>query len=235
VLVAWSPAGALAAKASTSQIPVVFLAAADPVGAGLVSSLARPGGNITGVSFDAAPETYGKALELLMEVVPSLTHVARLYVSEPSPLPGTAAVRAAAKALRLELHDIEMKGPAGLEAAVSTARAQGAQALYFVPSGFTRAFGKQLAERALAQRLPSLHPFRENVVAGGLLSYSPSLAEIGRSGAVYVDRILKGAKPADLPVEQPTKFDLVINLKTAKTLGLTIPPSLLAQADQVLE
>lgn len=235
VLVAWSPAGALAAKQSTSQIPVVFLAAADPVGAGLVSSLARPGGNVTGVSFDAAVETYAKGLELLKEAVPSLTRVARLAASEPVPTEGTQAVYAAAKSLGLELHDVEVKAPAELEAAVRKAKAQGAQALYVVPSGFAFAFRKQLAELALANRLPSLHPFRENVVAGGLLSYAPSVTDIARRGAMYVDRILKGSKPTDLPVEQPTTFEFVINLKTASALGLTIPASLLLRADQIIQ
>jgi putative ABC transport system substrate-binding protein len=235
VLVAWGPAGALAAKRSTSQIPVVFLAAADPVGSGLVSSLARPGGNVTGVSFDAALETYGKGFELLNEDVPSLTRVARLAASEPRPSMGTQRVYATAKALGLELHDIEVKAPAELEAAVRKAKAQGAQALYIVPSGFAFTFRQQLAELALANRLPSLHPFRENVVAGGLLSYSPSLTDIARRGAAYVDRILRGSKPADLPVEQPTTFEFVINLKTASALGLTIPASLLLQAHQIIQ
>ncbi|MBI2752159.1 MAG: ABC transporter substrate-binding protein [Betaproteobacteria bacterium] len=235
VLVAWSPAGALAAKRSTSQIPVVFLAAADPVGSGLVSSLARPGGNVTGISLDATLETYGKGLELLKEAVPSLTRVARLAPAEPLPTRGRQAVYAAATALKLELDDIELKAPPELEAAVRKAKSQGAQALYVVPSGLTFAFRKQLAELALANRLPSLHPFSENVVAGGLLSYAPSLIDIARRGAVYVDKILKGAKPVDLPVEQPTKFEFVINLKTASALGLTIPASLLLRADQIIQ
>jgi putative ABC transport system substrate-binding protein len=152
----------------------------------------------------------------------------------PSPA-GTRRLYAGAKALGLELHDVEVKAPADLEAAVRTAKAQGSQALYIVPSGFTRTFGRQLAELALANRLPSYHPFSENVTAGGLLSYAPSLTEIARHGAVYVDRILKGSKPADLPVEQPTRFDLAINLRTAAALGVKIPPSLLLRATHVIE
>lgn len=235
VLVAWSPMGALAAKRATSQIPVVFLAAGDVVGSGLVSTLARPGGNVTGVSFDATLETYAKGLEFLKEAVPSLTRVTRLLASEPASPAGTRTLYAGAWALGLELHDVEVRAPAELEAAVRTAKAQGTQALYIVPSGFTRTFGKELAELALANRLPSFHPFAENAIAGGLFSYAPSLAEIARHGAVYVDRILKGSKPADLPVEQPTKFEFVINLKTARALGLTIPESLLLRADQIIQ
>jgi putative ABC transport system substrate-binding protein len=234
VLVAWSPAGALAARRATSQIPVVFLAAGDVVASGLVSTLARPGGNVTGVSFEATLETYAKGLELLKEAVPSLTRVARL-LAEPASPAATQQLYAGAKALRLELHDVEVKTPADLEAAVRTAKAQGCQALYIVPSGFTRTFGRRLAELALANRLPSFHPFTENVVAGGLLSYAPSLTDIARHGALYVDRILKGSKPTDLPVEQPTRFDFVINLKTAAALGLKIPPSLSLRANHVIE
>jgi putative ABC transport system substrate-binding protein len=235
VLVVWSPAGALAAKRATSQIPVVFLAVGDPVGFGLVSNLARPGGNVTGVSFDAALETYAKALELLKEAVPSLAQVALLASSDFRTTGGKRTMAAAAKALRLELHEVEVKTPADLEPAVRRMKDDGAQALYVWPSGLTFGIGKQIADLALTHRLPSIHPFRENAIAGGLLSYAPSLTEIAQRGAVYVDKILKGAKPADLPVEQPTKFELVINLKTAKALGLTIPPSLLLRADQVIE
>jgi len=235
VLVAWSPAGALAAKRATSQLPVVFLAVGDPVAFGLVSSLARPGGNLTGVSFDAALETYPKGLQLLKEAVPALTRVALLAASDPRTAIGRQTMTAAAKELKLELHEVVVATPAELEVAVRKAKDQGAQALYIWPSGLTFSFGKQLAELALANRLPSIHPFRDSAVAGGLLSYAPSLTDIADRGAVYVDRILRGARPADLPVEQPTKFELVINLKTAKTLGLKIPSALRARADQVIE
>jgi len=235
VLVAWSPAGALAAKRATSQLPVVFLAVGDPVAFGLVSSVARPGGNFTGVSFDAALETYPKALQLLKEAVPRLTRVGLLAASDPRTAIGRQTMAAAAKELKLELHEVVVVTPAELVVAVRKAKDQGAQALYIWPSGLTFSFGKQLAELALAHRLPSIHPFRESAMAGGMLSYAPSLTEIAERGALYVDRILKGAKPSDLPVEQPTKFELVINLKTAKALGLTIPPSLLLRADQVIE
>ena len=236
VLVAWSPAGAVAAKQATSRIPVVFLATADPVRFGLVSSLARPGGNVTGVSMEAALEQYAKSLEFLKEAIPSLARVAWLRsASEPGTTIGNQMMAAAAKALSLELFAVEVKAPEDLEAAVRKAKAQGAQALHISPSGLAFGFRKQLAELALAHRLPSSTPFRENVVAGGLFSYAPSLADIARRGAVYVDKILKGAKPADLPVEQPTRFEFVINAKTARALGLTIPPLLLLRADQILD
>jgi putative ABC transport system substrate-binding protein len=235
VLVAWSPAGALAAKRSTSQIPVVFLAAGDPVAFGLVSSLARPGGNVTGVSFDAALETYPKGLQLLKDAVPALMRVALMVASGPRTAIGRQMMVAAAKELKLELQEVEVKAPEELEAAVRKAKDQGAQALYIWPSGLTFSFGRQLSEFALSHRLPSIHPFRESAMAGGLLSYAPSLTDIARRGATYVDKILKGAKPGDLPVEQPTKFELVINLKTAKALGLTIPQSLLVRVDQLIE
>jgi putative ABC transport system substrate-binding protein len=181
LLVAWSPAGALAAKRATSHIPVIFLAAGDPVGFGLVSSLGRPGGNVTGVSFDAAVETYAKRLQLLKEAVPSLTRVAVL-AAEPRTTIGKQTITAAARVLKLELHDVEVRAPAELTVAVRTAKAQGAQALYIWPSGFAFSFRKQISELALANRLPSIHPFRENVIAGGLLSYAPSLTDIARRG-----------------------------------------------------
>ena len=235
VLVAWGPAGAFAAKRATSQIPVVFLAAGDPVSFGLVSNLARPGGNVTGVSFDAALETYPKGLQFLKEAVPALTHVILLAESGPRTTAGRRTMIAAAKELNVQIGEVVVETPAGLEDAIRKAKDQGAQALYIWPSGLTFSLGRQLSDLALANRLPSIHPFRESAEAGGLLSYAPSLTDIGRRGAVYVDKILRGAKPANLPVEQPTKFELVINLKTAKALGLTIPPSLLQRADQVIE
>jgi putative ABC transport system substrate-binding protein len=235
VLVVWSPAGAIAAKRATSQCPVVFLAVGDPVAFGLVSSEVRPGGNLTGMSFDVSQDIYAKSLQLLKEVVPSLIRVALLFSSEV-PQPKTRqTLLAAAKGLKLELQDVIVATPAELEGAVRNAKDRGAQALHILPSGLAYSSRKELADLALSHRLASIHPFREGALAGGLLSYAPSLVGIAERGAVYVDKILKGAKPGDLPVEQPTKFELVINLKTAKALGLTIPQSLLARADQVVE
>jgi putative tryptophan/tyrosine transport system substrate-binding protein len=235
VLVVWSPVGALAAKQATSELPVVFLAVGDPVSFGLVSSETRPGGNLTGVSFDVSQEIYAKSLQLLKETVPTLTRVALLASSEIPQPKSRQRVLAAAKELMLQVHDVVITSPAEMEVAIRNAKDRGAQALDILPSGMAYSFRKQLADLALSYRLASIHPFREGVVAGGLLSYAASLAGIAERGAFYVDKILKGTKPGDLPVEQPTKFELVINLKTAKVLGLTIPPSLLARADQVIE
>jgi len=235
VLVAWTATAAIAMKRVAGEIPVVFLAVGDPVRSGLVSSLARPGANVTGVSFDASPEIYAKRLELLKEAVPGLIRVA-LVIS-----PGTSfsaetrtAMEKARTALNLELRELEVPTAAELEAVVRRAKEQGIQALYlWTANPFM--WGTQLSELAIAHRLPSVHWFRESAVAGGLVSYAASLTHIAVRGAAYVDRILRGAKTADLPVEQPTKFELVINLKTAKALGLTIPPSLLLRADHVIE
>ncbi len=235
LLVAWSPPGALAAMRAASQRPVVFLAVGDPVSFGLVSNVARPGGNVTGISFDAALEIYPKGLQLLKEAVPALMRVTLLAPSGPRTAIARQMMMSAAKHLNLELQEAVVAAPAEFEVAVRNAKDQGAQALYIWPSGLAFSFGQQLADLALSYRLPSIHPFREGAVAGGLLSYAPSMTDIATRGARYVDRILKGGRPGDLPVEQPTKIELVINLKTAKALGLAIPPSLLARADQVIE
>lgn len=234
VLVAWSVPAAVAAKRATSHIPVIFLAA-DPVRYGLVSSLARPGANVTGVSFDVSPDIYVKALGLLKEAVPAVARVA-LLVPSGSPRLGDAltTIAAARQALNLEVSKVEVRVPANLEADVRRAKEQGAQALY-VWTHDPFVWGRQLSELAIANRLPSIHWYRESAMAGGLFSYAPSLTDIAVRLAAYVDRILRGAKPAELPVEQPTKFELVINLKTAKALGLRIPPSLLLQANEVIE
>ena len=229
LLVAWSPAGALAAKRATTQRPVVFLAGGDPVNLGLVPSLAKPDGNLTGIALEA------KRLQLLKETIPGLMRVALPSSSEQSIASARQKLMTAARELNLELQEVVVATPAELDGAVRHAKDQGAQALLIMGSGLTYSFRKQLADLALSHRLPSMSAFREAAVAGGLLSYAPSLVGIAERGAVYVDKILKGAKPADLPIEQPTEFELVINLKTAKALGLTIPSSLLACPDQVIE
>lgn len=235
VLVAWGGAGAMAAKRAASQIPVVFLAAGDPVRFGLVSSLVRPGGNATGVSFDASMEIEVKKLELLKEAVPALGQVALLVPSESPRRSDIPTIMATAKqALNLLVREIETRAPADLETALRRAKEQGAQAISVWTSSPV-VWGRQLSELAIAHRLPSIHWFRESALAGGMLSYAPSLTDIAARGAVYVDRILRGAKPADLPVEQPTKFELIVNLQTAKSLGLSIPQSLLLRADEVIQ
>jgi putative ABC transport system substrate-binding protein len=237
VLVAWGTVGALAAKKATSRIPIVFLATGDPVSLGLVSNLARPAGNLTGVPAIASSEEFAKRLALLKEAAPSVARVAVLVGSDGRTLMdlNRVALTAAAHALRIELQESHVHAPGDLETAVHKAKGRGAQALYVWPSSLALVSRRQVSDLALAAGLPSVHPFAESAIAGGLLSYSASLTDIARRGAVFVDRILKGAKPADLPVEQPTKFELVINLKTAKALRLTIPPSLLLRADQVIE
>jgi putative ABC transport system substrate-binding protein len=235
VLVAWTAAAAVAAQRTAGPIPIVFLAVGDPLTLGLVSTLARPGRNITGVAFDASPDIYAKRLELLKEAVPGLARVA-LIVSSGTRWSAEmrSSMTKAGQALKVDIRELEVRAPEDVEGAVRGAREQGAQALYVLsPNPF--AWGTQLATLAIAHRLPSAHHFRESAVAGGLLSYAASLTDIARQGAGYVDKIVRGAKPTDLPVEQPSRFELVINLKTAKALGLTIPPSLLLRADTIIE
>jgi putative ABC transport system substrate-binding protein len=235
VFVAWSAAASIAAKQAAGPVPVVFLAVGDPVTFGLVSTLARPGGNTTGVSFDASPEIYAKRLELLKEAVPGLARVALLISPGTRWSADTQTIMAEAKqTLKLEILEIAMQAPGDVDVAVRLAKEQRAQALY-VSSPNPFAWGSHLSALAIAHRLPSVHHFRESAMAGGLLSYAPSLTHIADRGASYVDRLLRGAKPADIPVEQPTKFELVINVKTAKALGLSIPPSLLLRADTIIE
>ena len=235
VLVAWGGPAAVAAKRATSRIPVVFLAVGDPIRFGLVSSLARPGGNVTGVSFDTGPEIDAKRLQLLKELVPTLARVALLVPSDtPRRMDVRTIMTIAKQALNLEVREIEVRTPADLDTAVRKAKKEGAQALS-IWAVSNDVWGRQHSELAIALRLPSIHWVRESAIAGGLLSYSSSLTDIAARGALYVDRILKGAKPAELPAEQPTKFELVVNLKTATALGLRIPPSLLLRADMVIE
>jgi len=223
------------AKAQTTTVPIVFVTAGDPVGSGLVASLAHPGGNVTGISI-LSPELSGKQLELLKAAVPNGSRVTVLY-NPVNPAAGDAlkATRGAARALSLELQLLEVRQPKELLGAFSALTGWRAAALLVLPDPV---FGNELAQiskLAAHNRLPALYVRREFAEAGGLLAYGPSFSDNYRRAATYVDKILKGATPADLPVEQPTKFELVINLKTAKALGLTIPPSLLQRADQVIE
>ena len=227
-----------AAKQATSTLPIVFAAASDPVASGLVTSLARPGGNVTGTAM-LSPELVGKRLELLTQAIPGVSRVAVLW------LPGALGERVekdmqtqadvAARALGLRLQFVEARRPADLDRAFSDMTRAHAGALTMLPSAMFLREHRRLVELAAKHRLPAVYTVREYADAGGLLAYAPNLADAVRRAATYVDRILKGAKPADLPVEQSTKFELVINLKTARTLGLTIPPSVLSRADQVIE
>jgi putative ABC transport system substrate-binding protein len=236
VILATSDVVIAAIKRETQTIPIVMVFSTDPMGTGFVASLARPGGNVTGLS-NISSELSRKRLELLREAVPGLSRVAALWNPDVrGALLDYKETEGAARLLRLELQSVEVSRAEDLDRAFSAVTKQRAQALVLPganPVGFINR-GK-IATFAQRNRLPSMYPTREYVETGGLMSYGPSLPDLFRRAATYVDKILKGAKPADLPVEQPTKFELVINLKTAKALGLTIPPSLLQRADQVIE
>jgi len=237
VLVAQPTVAALAAKQATRTLPIVF-PVADPVSSGLVTSLARPGGNLTGLSI-LAPEMVGKGLELLKQAVPGVSRVAVLW--DPGAFPERTAkdmrkeVKVAARALGVRLQFIEARGPDDFDRAFSEMTRARAGALTVLGGSMLFSERKRLVDLAAKNRLPAVYPWREGVDAGGLMAYGPNVADLFRRAATYVDKILKGAKPGDLPIEQPTKFELVINLKTAKALGLTIPRSLLQRADQVIE
>jgi putative ABC transport system substrate-binding protein len=238
IIVAVAPQPALAAKAAAGAIPVVFVSVADPIALGLVPSLARPGGNVTGLSTVVSGGFMGKLLQLLKDAVPTASRIAVLWSSK-NPLhvyliPKELTPAAAPLGVRLQLLDITE--PAGLGPAVEAAVRERAQALLVLGDPMFHRPSGRVPELALRAGLPSLYLDRDVVtVGGGLLSYGPDWDVMFRRAATYVDLILKGTKPADLPVEQPTKFDLVINLKTASALGLTIPQSLLQRADQVIE
>lgn len=224
-----------AARRATSTVPIVMVLGGNPVRAGFITSIAKPGGNITGLTFDAAPEAYAKPLEFLKEVSPRLSRIAVLRNTAPLWEPMWAAARDAGMKLAVELHPVDVRTPEDIEPAFSTMKRHGIRAFLFWPDPVTYPLRNRVAELALKDRLPSASLVRQFADAGGLMSYGPSLVDLFRRAALYVDKILKGAKPADLPVEQPIKFELVINLKTAKVLGISIPPSLLIRADQVLE
>jgi ABC-type uncharacterized transport system substrate-binding protein len=224
-----------AAKHATATIPIVMVAASDPVGTGLVTSLARPGGNITGLAF-MNPELSGKRLELLQEAVPRLSRVAILWHGgHPAALLALHEMEAAGRGLRVPLQALEVRGPNDFEQAFAAATREGAEALIMLPSVFFAAERRRIVDLVTESRLPAIFPVREDAEAGGLMSYGPNLRESFRRAATYVDKILKGTKPTDLPVEQPMTFELVINLKTAKALGLTIPPVLRFRADEVIQ
>jgi ABC-type uncharacterized transport system substrate-binding protein len=238
VIVAAGTPAALAAKQATRAVPIVFGPAADPVTSGLVTSLAQPGGNVTGLSV-LAPALVGKCLEHLKQAIPAVSRVAALWqpgaTGERTDKDMLKRAEVAAQALGVRLQILEARGPADFDRAFSEMTRARADALTVLTS--TMLFGerRRLVDLAAKNRLPAVYPWREAVDAGGLMAYGPDLADLLRRVATYVDKILKGAKPGDLPVEQPTKFELVVNLRTAKALGLTIPPSLLGRADQIIE
>ncbi len=238
VIVAPTTLAAVAATQATRTLPIVFATAGDPVTSGLVTSLARPGGNVTGLSI-LAPELVGKRLELLTQAVPGVSWVAVLWQ------PGSMGERmdkdmlkeadVAARALGVRLHFVEARGPADFDRAFSDMTRARAGALTVLGSTMFSNERRRLVDLAAKNRLPAVYTSREFVDAGGLMAYGPNLADRYRRAATYVDRILKGTNPGDLPVEQPTIFELVINLKAAKALGLTIPQSVLARADEVIQ
>ena len=238
VIVATSTPQALAAKQATRAIPIVFASVADPVGSGLVSSHAQSGGNVTGLA-TLTQELVGKCLEQLKQVVPGVNRAGVLWH------PGTRGERTeqvmlreagvAARSLGVRLQFFESRGPEDFDKAFAEMTSAGAEALAVLSSTMLFNERRRLVDLAAKARLPAVYPWREAVDAGGLMSYGANIADLYRRTATYVDKILKGAKPGDLPVEQPTKFEVVINLKTAQQLGLTIPPSVLARADEVIQ
>ena len=236
ILVTGSNPVIAAVKQATATIPVVMAVSRDPVGAKFIASLARPGGNITGLANDTAPEIIGKNLAFLKEAVPRISRVT--YLWNPVP-PGAEtsknALESAARNLGVAFQPVEVRGHAELEGAFAAMVRERANGIVVAQDPVTFGSRSQVAVLAARNRLPAVYGVREFAEAGGLMSYGPNIADQFRRAAMYVDKILKGAKPGDLPIEQPTKFELVINLKTAKALGLTLPPSLLQRADQVIE
>ena len=234
VILTSSTPSVLAVKKATSTIPIVFVSINDPVASGVVTSLARPGGNITGLTI-LGPELSGKRLELLKEAVPKATRVAFLWNSA-NPAQGLLwkESQAAAQELRLQLQSLEVRSSNDFDNAFEAVLRERSQALITVPEPLINTHLKRIVEFAAKNRLPAMYANPQFVDAGGLMSYAPDYSAQYRRAATYVDKILKGAKPADLPVEQPTKFEFIINLKTAKQIGLTIPPNVLARADRVI-
>jgi len=236
IIAAIGTTAAVAAKNATKTIPIVLMVAVNPLELGLITSVARPGGNLTGIAFSFSTEILGKNLALLKEAIPRVRHVAVL--SNPANPGHTIAiknVKAAADAMGMQLSLLEVREPNQFDAAFKVMAEGRAEALLVIADAQFQIHRARLAELATNNRLPSMHGFREYVEAGGLMSYGPSIAASVRRGASFVDKILRGAKPAELPVEQPTKFDLVINMKTARALGLTIPRPLLLRADEVIQ
>jgi putative ABC transport system substrate-binding protein len=235
VIVVWGTPASIAVAKATSTLPIVMLSVTDPVASGLAASLARPGGNITGVS-NLSSDLSGKLLELLVQVAPGISRVAALR----NPLNPNSALllnetAAAARHLGLELQVVDARAPEDFEGAFLAIRRERARGVVVLTDAVFIGQRHRIADLAMKNRVPTIFARRENAEGGGLMSYGPSLSNQFHHAATYVDKILKGAKPGDLPVEQPTKFELVINLKTAKALGLTIPPSLLQRADEVIQ
>jgi putative tryptophan/tyrosine transport system substrate-binding protein len=236
LLVVWSTIGAVAAKKLVTAIPVVFLSVGAPVDIGLVQSLAHPGGNMTGITFEAASETYAKRLQFLKEIVPQLKRVAvlRAHGDVNGDFALTSMEKPAAE-FGIALIPIDVDTSEQMEAAFARMKQAEAEALIVVAGGLTYDRSKEIAELALRYRLPSCHGFKETVAEGGLISLGPDVIMMAGQAASQIDKIIRGAEPADLPVEQPTRYEVYVNLKTAKALGLTMPQTLLAIADEVIE
>ena len=235
VIVAVNTPAAQAAKNATAAIPIVISRVSDPVKTGLVPSFSRPGGNITGLSFQPE-ETSVKRLHLLKEALPGVSRVAALwYTANPGPAITIRAIEPASVQLGIQLLRLPVKDPSDFPGAFQAAARGRANALFVIDDVFVTRYGIQILELAAKHALPVISQYKEFVELGGLIAYGPSTRDMYRRTADYVDRILRGAKPADLPIQQPTKYDLVINLKTAKALGLTIPPSLLGRADELIQ
>jgi putative tryptophan/tyrosine transport system substrate-binding protein len=234
VIIAAGPGPILAAKQATRTIPIVMPVVINPVGSGLVESLARPGGNLTGFA-SQTDELAGKWMELLKEILPKVSRVA-VMVDAPNDIGQTKAAKDAARPWNINLQVLIVSGPADFEIAFDAARKNRADALIQLPSAFLYAHRMRLTKLAISYRLPTIHNQSDWVIgAGGLMSYAPNLADMFRESAVYVVKILNGAKPSELPIQQPTKFEFIVNLKTAKQIGLIIPPSVLARADRVIK
>ena len=235
LIVASAAPATLAAKRATTKIPIVGVGLSDPVGQGLVASLVRPGGNVTGLA-SLFPELAAKRLELLQETLPGVSRVAVLWnPANPGGVRQIEETKLVAHSLGVKLQSVPVRGPEDLQAAFAAMTRTRPEALEVLADPLTFSYRTQIVDLAAKSRLPTIHPFRESVEVGGLMAYGVDLPDMYRRAATYVDKILKGAKPGDLPIEQPTKFELILNLKTAKALGLTIPPSLLQRADQVID
>ena len=235
VLVTASTPATQAAQQATKTTPIVMTLVSDPVDSGFVANLANPGGNVTGLSY-MHPELSRKRLELIKDVIPKVSRVAVLSnPSNPSIRPLLRETEAAARVLSVQLQVVEARDSGQLDSVFVAMSKERARALVVMPAAVFQDQRRRIVDLAAKSRLPAMYPWREAVEAGGLMAYGASGRDILRRAAAYVDKILKGAKPGDLPVEEPTKFEFVINLKTAKTLGLTIPPSLLARADEVIQ
>ena len=236
VIVTAASAPTKVAKEATASIPIVFANAGDPVGQGFVQSLPRPGGNVTGIAFDASPDITAKQAQLLIELVPTVSRLAVLWNPTSAFLHSyLSVIKTAAPTLRVSLQSLEVRDANEFERAFDSMTRARADGLIVLSDTFATFHRARLVELAAKHQLPTIYGHSQYIEAGGLLSYGPSLTDTYRHAASYVDKILKGAKPADLPVEQPTRFELIINLKTAKALGLDVPATLVARADEVIE